>query len=72
MEQVENDLMELQCYTNLEKKTEVVHDSELALRQQVEAFTKRNRLLEDERLEYLQLKDDYSVNSNNLIEFQKR
>ena len=69
---VEHDLMELQSFTNLENKTEVKYDPDLALKQQVDTLRQRNTVLENERLEYLQLKDEFAITSNNLIESQRR
>lgn len=71
MEKVEHDLMELQSFTNLENKAEVKYDSDLALKQKIETLTQRNTVLENERLEYLQLKDEFEITSNNLTECQK-
>lgn len=72
MAKVEHDLMELQSFTNLENKTDIQYDPDLALKQQVDTLRQRNTVLENERLEYLQLKDEFAVISNNLIESQKR
>ncbi|KAI8125882.1 hypothetical protein FF38_07584 [Lucilia cuprina] len=72
LEKVEHDLLELQSFTNLENKAEVQHEPDLALKRKVETLSQRNAVLENERLEYLQLKDEIVITTENLSETQKR
>lgn len=71
LEKVEHDLLELQSFTNLENKADVQHEPDLALKQKVETLSQRNTVLENERLEYLQLKDEIVITTENLTETQK-
>lgn len=72
LEKIEHDLLELQCYTDLENKTDVQHETLSALKQKVETLSQRNAALENERLEYIQSENEIVVITDNLNETRKQ
>ncbi|XP_075152200.1 CENP-meta [Haematobia irritans] len=72
MEKLENDFMELQSFTNLEKQLEVQHEPDLSLKQTVDLLMDRISILENERIEYIELKDEMAINREQLSEFETR
>lgn len=72
LESVEQDLMELQSFTNLEDRYEVQHETDLSLKQMVNSLTNRISLLESERIEYIQLKDEITVTREHLTEYETK
>lgn len=63
--------MQLQEFTQLEKKLEIEHDGYKAIKQRVELVTERNVFLEHERLEYIELIDEHKATEQKLHECQK-
>uniref|UniRef100_A0A1A9W0R9 Kinesin motor domain-containing protein n=1 Tax=Glossina brevipalpis TaxID=37001 RepID=A0A1A9W0R9_9MUSC len=72
LEKIESEFMELQKFTNIENKIDVKYHPEVVLKQKLETLTERNIILENQRLEYMLLKDEFSVTRNSLTESEKR
>ncbi|KAL9928266.1 CENP-meta isoform 1-T1 [Glossina fuscipes fuscipes] len=72
LEKIESDFVELQRFTNLENKIDFKYHPDAALKLKVDALTERNALLENQRLEYIQLKDDFSATRDDLTQSEKR
>lgn len=72
LEKIEHDLLELQSFTNLENQIDVQHETDLSLKQMVNTLTNRISLLESERIEYIELKDEITITREHLSEYEKR
>ncbi|XP_061388628.1 centromere-associated protein E [Musca vetustissima] len=72
LKSIEQDLMELQSFTNLEDRCEVQHETDLSLKQMVNSLTNRISLLESERIEYIQLKDEITITREHLTEYETK
>ncbi|XP_059220425.1 centromere-associated protein E [Stomoxys calcitrans] len=72
LEKVEHDLLELQAFTNLENQIDVRHETDSSLKQLVDSLTNRISLLENERIEYIQLKDEHAITCENLSDYESR